>query len=754
MGGYILIMKQTLFSAEWKEIFKNKKLLIPLIAVMLVPILYSGMFLWAFWDPYDRLADMPVAIINNDKGADFEGEQLDLGNDLVDKLKENDQFTFDIVSGKQGYKDLEKQKYYLLIEIPNNFSENATTLLDDEPQKLELKYIPNESFNFLSAQIGETAVEQIKSAVAKEVTATYAETMFDKVKEMADGFAQASDGSKELSDGAKELLSGSNKLHENLDELASKSLEFNQGVSKLQTGTKELATGTKDLANGLNQLVDGHGQLVDGAKSAGDGTAQLAEGAKAVNAGINQAAGSMGEISAGTEQIKNGTDQLANKLEEFQNGATQVTQGATELHVGIKQMKSQLAGLDAKLAPLPLPEEVKTELANQLKAELETGIAQLEAGSGNLVAGTEQLQSAADELQTGANTIASKLAEVNAGQKQMQSALGQLATGSGDLLAGVGKLEEGQLKLVNGIVLFDQKLQDANAGAAKLMNGASILTGGVHELADGSNKLSDGSRQLADGSSELSDGTKKLTDGTNELNEKLGDAAEKSSSVHADDRTYDMMGEPVKVENSGINHVPNYGTGFAPYFLSLGLFVGALLLSIVFPLRDPAVKPKNGIAWFFGKFGVIAIVGIIQSLLAVAIMLFGLGIEVQSIPLFIVTTIITSLSFIALIQFLVTLFGDPGRFIAIIVLILQLTTSAGTFPLELIPGPLQPFNAALPMTYSVQAYKAVISSGDFSYMWMNNGILIAYLLGFMGLTVGFFHYKFKRQFAIGDQVEV
>ncbi|MFK4998145.1 hypothetical protein ACI2OX_14615 [Bacillus sp. N9] len=81
---------------------------------------------------------------------------------------ENDQFTFDIVDEKQGYRDLEQQKYYLLIEIPDHFSKNATTLLDEQPQKLELNYIPNESFNFLSAQIGETAVEKIKVAVARK----------------------------------------------------------------------------------------------------------------------------------------------------------------------------------------------------------------------------------------------------------------------------------------------------------------------------------------------------------------------------------------------------------------------------------------------------------------------------------------------------------------------------------------------------------------------------------------------------------
>ncbi|MBS4207903.1 YhgE/Pip domain-containing protein [Bacillus sp. FJAT-50079] len=739
-------MKNTLFSAEWKAIFKNKKLLIPLIAIMFIPVLYSGMFLWAFWDPYDRLADLPVAVINMDEGAEFEGEQLQLGDDLVDKLLENDQFTFDIVDEKQGYRDLEKQKYYLLIEIPNQFSKNATTLLDEKPQKLELNYIPNESFNFLSAQIGETAVEKIKSAVAKEVSATYAETMFDKVKEMADGFEQASDGAHALNEGALELSSGSDRLYENLNQLASKSLEFNQGMSQVQAGIEELAKGTNELANGLGQLVNGHEQIVQGAQAANDGATQLTSGAKSLAEGLQQTEGSTEKLVTGTGQIKAGADQLTSKLGEFQSGAGQVAEGANALHDGILQMKSQLAGIDEKLSALPIPDEMKLALGNQLKAELEAGIEKLAAGSASVADGTKQLEASAGELQAGAGTIANKLAEVNAGQKQLTSGLSQLTVGSNELVAGVSKLEDGQSQLTEGILVFDQKLREANAGAGKLTTGASQLAGGIDTLADGSNQLSDGSRQLADGSSELAKGTKKLVDGTNEIDEKLSEAANQSSSVHADEQTYDMIGEPVKVENKGINHVPNYGTGFAPYFLSLGLFVGALLITIVFPLREPASQPKNGFAWFFGKFGVIAIVGIIQSLLSVAIMLFGLQMEVESIPLFIITTIATSLSFIALIQFLVTLFADPGRFIAIIILILQLTTSAGTFPLELIPAGLQPFNAMLPMTYSVQAYKAVISSGDFSYMWKNISILSAYLIVFIGLTIGYFQFKFKRQF--------
>src|SRR5699024_5836238 len=162
---------------------------------------------------------------------------------------------------------------------------------------------------------------------------------------------------------------------------------------------------------------------------------------------------------------------------------------------------------------------------------------------------------------------------------------------------------------------------------------------------------------------------------------------------------FNMIANPVEVGNEQINDVPNYGTGFAPYFLSLGLFVGALLLSIVYPLREPAGIPSSGFNWFLGKFVVLFSIGIIQALIASAILILGLGIEVQSVPFFILYAILTSLVFITLIQFLVTCFDDPGRFIAIILLIMQLTTSAGTFPLELIPNILQPLILILLLIY-------------------------------------------------------
>ena len=125
--------------------------------------------------------------MNQDEGAELNGEQLEIGDDLVKNLKKSNTFDFDIVNKKQGYQGLEDQKYYILVEIPDNFSKNATTLLEDEPQKLEIKYVPNEGANFLSAQIGETAMKEIKAEISKEIVATYSESIFEKVTEMAAG---------------------------------------------------------------------------------------------------------------------------------------------------------------------------------------------------------------------------------------------------------------------------------------------------------------------------------------------------------------------------------------------------------------------------------------------------------------------------------------------------------------------------------------------------------------------------------------
>jgi putative membrane protein len=708
-------MKVSSFKAEIKTILSNRKVLIPIIAILFIPVLYAGMFLWAFWDPYKYLGDLPVAIVNQDEGAELEGQRLEIGDDLVKNLKKSKTFDFDIVDKKQGYQGLENQKYYILVEIPSDFSKNATTLLEDQPQKLQLNYVPNEGANFLSAQIGETAMKEIKAEISKEIVATYSESIFEKVTQMGEGLGQASEGAGQLNEGSVKLNEGAGQIKENLETLASKSIEFEEGMNSAANGSNEVAKGTAAIQQGLQEVDEKLPQLVTGTEKAQAGAQQIKEELPAgIAAEINS------QLTGSTEKLNAGINQF-----ETQLGAGLSSQIADQM---IAQQTAKMKELAAALIESGVPaEKVKAIMEKQTaptKAEVEQQVSQ--SITPGLHQGFTQFKSQVNGQLLGATAgLESQL------KKQTDPVFDQL-------IGGIGEINANQVKLQQGI-------HQLYTGSATLHAGANQLTAGLGELTAGAGKITEGSGKLAEGSTELQAGTEKLQDGTSELNKKLSEGAEAANNVKADDDTYDMMGEPVKVDKNEINTVPNYGTGFAPYFISLGLFVGALIISIVFGLREPAVKPASAAQWFFGKLGVIAIIGVVQALLVDFVLLVGLGIEVQSLPLFLVTTILTSMVFVTLIQMLVTSLADVGRFIAILILIMQLTTSAGTFPLALIPEALQPFNAFFPMTYSVQAFKAVISSGDFAYMWQNNLILLAYSASFMVVTFSYMAVTFKRK---------
>jgi len=748
-----------------KMIASNRKVLIPIIAVLFIPLLYSGMFLWAFWDPYDRLDELPVAVVNNDKGATFEGKELHIGRDLVEKLKEKKQFDWHFVSEEEGKKGLKEQRYYMLIQIPEHFSQHATTLQDDHPKKLQLIYMPNESFNFLSAQIGGTAVEKIKTEVAKTLTETYAENMFNNIKTLADGLTQASDGAEKLHDGLvdasegtnklydgmKQAQDGSNELHRHLATLAEKSIAFTDGLHQAADGSMQVETGVQTLHDGMKRMVDGQGQLVAGAQQAKEGTAKLASGANRVLEGVKTLDERMPQLLQGSEQLSGGAEKLATSLSEWQQGATQVQIGAAQVAGGLEKLAVQL---DALIAQTSDPAQ------KAVYEQLKQNVVQLSVGSKQVENGVAQLNDGAKALQAGATSLSNGAKQLHEGHIALESGVNQLLTGQKQLADGANALASGQEKLVVGMTTLHEKMKEAEQGTAKLARGGKTLVSGLRALADGADQLQDGAHRLADGSQQLAggmneltigtgklqDGMNQLTDGSEELANKLKEGAEKASDVKANEDVYNMFAEPVKVKDEKIHEVPNYGTGFTPYFLSLGLFVGALLLSIVFPLREPAAPPRSPFHWFFAKFGVLVAVGIVQALLADSVLLLGLDLEVKSVSLFIVFSIVTSIAFLSVIQFLVTVFGDPGRFIGIVILILQLTTSAGTFPLELIPHALQLFNAWLPMTYSVFGFKAVISSGDFSFMWDHVGKLLMFIVVMMAGTMTYFTIQHRRQF--------
>ena len=725
-------MKSTMLKAEWGQLFKTRKLLIPMIAILFIPVLYAGMFLWAFWDPYANMADLPVAIVNSDEGADFEGERLTLGQELSDTLIEDGTFKFMDVTKEKAEKGLRNQEYYVVIEIPENFSEHATTLLDENPEKLTMIYKPNEGFNFLSAQIGETAMDRIRAEVNEKVASTYAEQLFDSIVRMGDGFGDAADGAGKIHDGTLKLKEGAGELKEYLETLANRTVTLADGTKELANGAREAGAGAKELATGLTELKNGASKLLAGAHEASGGAAELRKGVETYTGSVQKLADSYRKIGEKESTFNGAVHTLTDKTKELNAATGQLAAGANDLQTGVDNLATQLAPVLSML-----PEEQQVAL-NAALDQLKTGSTSLSAGLQGLTSGTSSLSEGAKELATASNQLQDAHQQAFEGLNSLTNASPELQKGATDLANGNGELANGLAQLSGGI-------STAQTGSASLASGLQALTEGTNTLNDGTGTLASKSKELADGSESLVEGTQELDEGVFTLQEKLAEANGEASDVKPSEKTYEMAAAPVDIEQDGINHVPNYGTGFAPYFLSLGLFVGALLLSIVFPLVEPALKPTGPFAWFMSKVSVLAIVGLIQALIAVGIVKFGLGMETTNTALFIVTTVLTSYTFIALVQMLVSIFGDPGRFMAILILILQLTTSAGTFPLELIPAPLQVFNVLLPMTYSVSAFKATISTGDISFFWSNGSVLIGFMVVCLAITCSYFVLVFNKR---------
>ncbi|BBH21852.1 phage infection protein [Paenibacillus baekrokdamisoli] len=623
----------SLFGNEISRIVRDRKLLIPIIGILFIPIMYSGMLIGVNWDPYGKLSKLPVAVVNEDAGAQFEGKSLTVGNDLVEQLKEKKDFKWEFVDKAKAEKGLVDGNYYYAIEIPKEFSKQATTLLDKNPQPAALRYVTNDSESYLASKIGQSAITKLQAEISAQVTKSYAEAVFNQIGDAADGIAKASDGATKLSDGASSAKQGAELLRDNVAKLAS---------------------GTKDLLGGVSQLGTG-------ASSVSDGAAKVSTGAAAMSSGL-------GKLEAAGKQLSSGADKAAAAGKQLEAGLASAQQGSEQLAAGAAKLE---AALDAYVAAQPDAAGNATlqQLLGAAKA-VSSGAAELSGGSAKLAAGATQLQQGQTSLQQGLGTLHEKLAE--ASKSGAQLAAGAKATA---------------------------------AGAAKVASGAVTASHGAAKLADGSGKL-------ATGSAELASGTKQLADGSAELSGKLGDASRQSGDITGSDALYDMFAKPVQVDETKLTEVPNYGTGFTPYFLSLGLFVGALLSTMVMSFRETTITPRSSWSWFLSKALLFGLVGVVQALIADAILLYGIGLHVNHMAAFIGFTLLTSVTFMMIIQFLVAAFDQPGRFIGVILLILQLTGSGGTYPSELVPTWLSNIREWLPMTYTISAFREIVTGNE------------------------------------------
>ncbi|WP_445727835.1 YhgE/Pip domain-containing protein [Lactiplantibacillus plantarum] len=193
---------------EWRSIRHSKILWISVSVMILIPFLYSIFFLKSVWDPYGDTQNLPVAVVNEDKSVNYQGEKFAVGKQVVTNLKKNNDLDWHFVSAKKAKQGLKDRKYYTVVTIPSNFSKNATTMTDTKPKKMNLHYETNESLNYIAKVITDTGVSRVNKSIRAQVTKAYALAIFKQIRTAGKGYQKAADGATKLKDGGVELQDG------------------------------------------------------------------------------------------------------------------------------------------------------------------------------------------------------------------------------------------------------------------------------------------------------------------------------------------------------------------------------------------------------------------------------------------------------------------------------------------------------------------------------------------------------------------
>ncbi|EFQ53112.1 YhgE/Pip domain-containing protein [Limosilactobacillus oris] len=845
-----------MIKAEVQNLFHNHILLLSISVICLLPFLYSIFFLKSVWDPYGSTQDLPIAVVNRDVPVEYQGKKMAVGQQTVDQLRKNHQMKWEIVSKKKADYGLHHRQYYAVITIPQNFSENATTVMDKNPKQMKLHYETNGSLNYIGQVMTEIGTSRLNISIRSQVTQAYAKAMFKELGVVGKGMTKAADGAHQLSDGIVTLNDGVNQYVAGVYQVNNGVQQMKVAVTPLASGAQQLANGSSQLAAGIQQYTGGVGQLASGLGLLQSNSGQLSGGAGQLAAGLNTLNGRSAELQSGAGQLAAGSTELNNKVsgmipglqQQLGSQSTTIMAQANELQRALapvaqtpqqlKEVSSQLGAisttlgsvknqlesnsgqasstpasannsqqLQAALAALNGAQEKDENSQNQINSAksaiqaamnnasnnttpaksgsqdnskviaeitaVQSGVDKLkstiDASASSATASSQKIESAAAALEATLKGMdATTSATLGSASAELQGATGALAAGANKLntgvnayTGGVATAAAGANTLNAGIGQYTAGVAQAGAGANQLVANSPALISGAGQLASalaqlnaqmpslisGINLLAAGTQQLADNSPALISGITQLNDGASQLASQLGKGAKTINGIKPTGKTAKMFAEPTTVKHKNYSYVPNYGHALAPYVLSVALYVGILVFNFIYPIRRVAEKGHSAVAWWASKVFVGAVAVTLMAVIEDAIML-ACGLTTDHIPSLFATSICFGLASMAIVMFLSMTFDNPGRFVAMVLLMLQLGGSGGTFPMQVTMKFYNVIHWYLPMTYSILGLRQSISSGiGAHYALFCNlvllGIAVVFNLLLLAGMLGIHHHFFN-----------
>ncbi|UNZ19775.1 YhgE/Pip domain-containing protein [Streptomyces sp. 891-h] len=679
-------------------------------AMLLLPLLYGALYLWSFWNPYERLDKVPVALVNEDRGATVKGERIDAGDDIVKGLHDSDSFDWQETSAADARKGVEDGRYYLSLTVPADFSKRVSSSSGDSPETGALEVRTNDANNYIVGQISRTVFSELRAGASSKVSRGFFDKIYVSFSTLHGKTAKAAEGADDLGAGIGKAKKGAGRLKSGLGDAETGSGDLKSGAGKVAAGTQKLADKVNGAADEVRPFLKAH-------------SGEVGEAARGVARTSKTLKKNLGKLPADAQRAQTDSRKAADALSKLYSarcGKGGPSGPGPDLPAPSSPGPSTPAP-DKPTPDLPLPNPSTNPSTSGSPSGPTSGSPSGSgAAKGKAAADScAELKKAVDAAERSAK-VAAKLNGYVQNEKNLDELgrhLDQLNRAANKVAARAPHLQQDVDSAVRQINALNKGAHKVAKGAGKLHSGLGELSGGAATLDGGLFKLADGSGKLAHG---LHAGAKQIPD---------------YDKKERQDRT-GVMADPVDLASHKAHTAPNYGTGFAPYFIPLSLWVGAMIAYMLLQPLNKRALAAGATSWRIALAGwlPVAAIGVAQVAALMSVLHWGLGLQMARGLATVGFLVLVTACFTAIVQFLNARFGPAGRILVLAMLMLQLTSAGGTYPIQTSPGFFNALHPLLPMSYVVEGLRHLITGGELWPVWRACLVLLAFTAGALALT--------------------
>ena len=686
-----------IYKNDLKDIFTNKVLLVIIIGLCILPSLYAWFNIKASWDPYGNTGNISVAVINEDSGAEIMNKKVNMGDELVKELKTNKDLGWKFVDRKKALEGVNSGKYYAYIEIPSNFSENLASLVSKDIKKGTIIYTVNEKINAIAPKITSKGATTIQNEVNQTVVKTVSEVVLKAFKEAGIEI--------------EKQLPKLSTLENNLVEVQGKFKDIDKVVDTAVDATDKVSDIIKDIQNDMPLIKD----TITNSKNLSSDIKSFLNDSKT---GLNQLSpilkNDLGLISEISSNAKNAVSDLIDAINKGSESAPQLIDNLSTKLSDLASSTNTLTKFLEKLNKLVPGNQLKSVIdsLNSISAKLDTAVSSLQTIK-NQVANGEK------PPLTNLNNLLKVIGDVNTITSSILNNFDSKIQGP------ISNIIEDSFKVADNIIAVLDSAEKKLPAVEDILNTTLSFSGSAEKGASFIKEKLPYAKSVVD---TLVDSMKKINN-SSEVNELI--SLLKSDVL----KRSDFLKQPVDLVENRLYPIKNYGSAMAPFYTVLSLWVGILLLMSLLSTNVHGDYKPNEV--YFGRGLTFLTLTIIQALIVSLGDIYFLKVQAVNIPLFILISVFTSIVFTAIVYSLVSIFGNVGKAIGVVLLVIQVAGSGGTFPIQVTPQFFQNVYPLLPFTYAISALREAVGGIYMPNLTKDISTLAIFIVVFVMFTVFF-----------------